>query len=111
MVFDLAPPAEFESSPRRSVVAGAGGQSDDVEDVELEEDGDREKHGVDQEARYAQCPGQDESRGQGKKQNAPIDKIIRSKVAKYEFFYFESGNVNKFIKMFRCIVQCSLGSL
>ena len=55
---------EFESSPRRSVVAGAGGQSDDVEDVELEEDGDREKHGVDQEARNAQCPGQDESVGE-----------------------------------------------
>ena len=63
---------------RRSVVAGAGGQSDDVEDVELEEDGDREKHGVDQEARYAQGPGQDESRGKGKKQNAPIHKIIGS---------------------------------
>ena len=69
---------EFESSPRRSVVTGAGGQSDDVEDVELEEDGDREKHGVDQEARYAQGPGQDESRGKGKKQNAPIHKIIGS---------------------------------
>lgn len=53
----------FESSGR-SVVTGAGGQSDDVEDVELEEDGDREKHGVDQEARNAQCPGQDESVGE-----------------------------------------------
>ena len=82
MVFDLVPPLAGRSlSPlldRRSVVAGAGGQSDDVEDVELEEDGDREKHGVDQEARYAQGPGQDESRGKGKKQNAPIHKIIGS---------------------------------
>ena len=61
MVVGLALP-EFVSS-RRSVVAGAGGQSDDVEDVELEEDGDGEKDGVDHEARHAQGPGQDESGG------------------------------------------------
>ena len=44
-----------------SVVAGAGGERDDVEDVELEEDGDAEEHGVDQQARDPQRPRQDES--------------------------------------------------
>ena len=49
------------SCSHSSVVAGARGFGDDEEDVELEEDGDGEKHGVDDEARHAQGPRQDES--------------------------------------------------
>ena len=48
----------------RSVLAGAGGQVDDEEDVELEEDGDSEEDGVDDEAGHAEGPAQHEPGGQ-----------------------------------------------